>query len=91
MGQFTPLQLSLQPFSSPFKLDLKDRAITNQIKRELEQKQGGVAAVTLLPNKSNATANANLLAGNTNCSFKATLCNFDHNPLLQKTKLNNTR
>ncbi len=46
--QFTPQQLSLQPFGLVVnlrcKLDLKKRATTNEIKRESEQKQGGEAA-----------------------------------------------
>ncbi len=55
MDQFTVLQLSQQ-------LDLKESATTNEIKREPEQKQGGEAAVELLPNKSHATAYVSLLA-----------------------------
>ncbi len=46
--QFTPLQLSLQPFRLVMnlwcKLDLKERATTNEIK----QKQGGEGAEKLL-------------------------------------------
>ncbi len=34
--QFSPLQLSLQHFSSQFKVDLKERATTNKIKHELQ-------------------------------------------------------
>ncbi len=45
MDQFTPLQLSLQPFrlivSVWCKLALKGRAATNEIKCEPERKQGG--------------------------------------------------
>ncbi len=53
MDQFTPLQLSLQPFGLTVnlwcKLDLKERETTNKIKRELEQKQGGEGAAEVLP------------------------------------------
>ncbi len=46
--QFTPLQLSLQPFCLVmnlwYKLDLKERASTSEIKHKLEQKQGGDGA-----------------------------------------------
>ncbi len=48
--QFIPLQLSLQPFrlivNLWYKLALKERATTNEIKCELEKKEG---ATELLP------------------------------------------
>ncbi len=44
--------------SSQFKLDLKERVTTNEIKRELAQ----TAAADLLPSGSHATANVSLLA-----------------------------
>ncbi len=50
--QFTPLQLSLQLFlfivNLRCKLALNERATTNEIRRELEQKQGGEGAAELL-------------------------------------------
>ncbi len=58
--QFTPLQLFLQPFhhvvNLSFNLDLKEKATTNEIKGELDQKQGGEGAAELLPEGSHATA-----------------------------------
>ncbi len=53
MGQFTPLQLSLQPFGlvvNPCcELDFKERATTIEIKTEPEQKLGREGAAKLLP------------------------------------------
>ncbi len=46
---------------SQFKLDLKERETTNEIKREPDQKQGGEAAADLLPNESHATASISVL------------------------------
>ncbi len=60
-----PITLVLFAQSVAFKLDLKERETTNEIKCELEQKQ---AAAELFPNKSHATANVSLLA----CKQKAT-------------------
>ncbi len=57
--QFTPLQLSLQPFCLIVnlwcKLALKERVTTNEIKHEPEQKQGSGAA-ELHPYESYVTA-----------------------------------
>ncbi len=51
MDHFTPLQLSLQLFCRLVnlwcKLALKERATINEIKCELEQKQGGEGAAEL--------------------------------------------
>ncbi len=50
--QFTPLQLFLPPFGLVVnlwcKIDLKERATTNVMKYEPEQKQGGEGAAGLL-------------------------------------------
>ncbi len=58
--QFTPLQLSLQPFRLIVnlwcKLDLKERGAINEIKRKLEQEQGGEGAAEVLSRESHATA-----------------------------------
>ncbi len=50
-------------------LDLKERATTNDIKLELEQKQRGEAVAELLPNESHAAASVSLLAKVISCSF----------------------
>ncbi len=47
------LQLSPRPVSLRFKQDLKERAITNELKCKPE----AAATVELLPNESHATAN----------------------------------
>ncbi len=58
--QFTPLQLFLQLFRPIVnlwcKLDLKERATTNERKRKPVQKQGGKGATELLPQESHASA-----------------------------------
>ncbi len=56
MDQFTPLQLSLQPFGLSSNWTSK-----REIKHKPEHKQGGEAAAELLPNESHATANISLL------------------------------
>ncbi len=45
---------------SQFKLDLKERETTNEIKLELEQEQGAEGAAKFLPNESQATANVQM-------------------------------
>ncbi len=78
MDQFTPLQLSLQPFRLLMnlwcKVALKERWSTNEIKCELEQKRGGEDAVELLPKESHATAS--LIFKCAYPSFKLTFTNM---------------